>query len=106
MGKAYGTWSRIFDSRSEGFGFVIAANLIDDDPIDFSEQDFIGMKPVAHGNGKCHCELQVGSHGEYMIYQVGGSFYLPFGTTGRTEASFLAAEGNYLLFLTALADKS
>jgi len=41
-----------------------------------------------------------------MIYQVGGSFYLPFGTTGRTEASFLAAEGNDLLFLTALADKS
>jgi hypothetical protein len=41
-----------------------------------------------------------------MIYQVGCSFYLAFGTTGRTEASFLAAEGNYLLFLTALADKS
>jgi hypothetical protein len=35
---------------------------------------------------------------------MGGSFYLPFSTTGRTEASFLAAEGNYLLFLTTLAD--
>jgi hypothetical protein len=41
-----------------------------------------------------------------MIYQVGGSFYLAFGTTGRTEASFLATKSNDLLFLTALADKS
>ncbi|MEI8296205.1 MAG: hypothetical protein WCG04_06760, partial [Alphaproteobacteria bacterium] len=27
----------------------------------------------------------VRSHGEYVIYQMRCSFYLPFGTTGRTE---------------------
>jgi hypothetical protein len=64
------------------------------------------MEPVTHRDRKRYYKLTVRSHGKYMINQVGCSFYLPFGTTGRTEASFLAAEGNYLLFLTALADKS
>jgi hypothetical protein len=64
------------------------------------------MEPVAHGNGKRHYKLTIGSHGEYVIYQMGGSFYLPFGTTGRTEASFFTAEGNYLLLMTALAHES
>ncbi|MEI8028087.1 MAG: hypothetical protein WCI18_17195 [Pseudomonadota bacterium] len=41
-----------------------------------------------------------------MIYQMGSSFYLSFGTTGRTEASFFTAKGNYLLFLTAIANES
>jgi len=62
------------------------------------------MEPVTHRNGKRYYELAVRSHGEYVIYQMSGSFYLAFGTTGRTEASFFTAEGNYLLFLTALAD--
>jgi len=62
------------------------------------------MEPVTHRDGKRHYKLAVRSHGEYVIYQMRCSFYLAFGTTGRTEASFLAAEGNYLLLLTALAD--
>jgi hypothetical protein len=64
------------------------------------------MEPVTHRNGKRYYELTVRSHGEYVIYQMRCSFYLAFGTTGRTEASFLATKSNDLLFLTALADKS
>ena len=56
-----------------------------------------------HGNGKSHYKLAVRSHGVFVIYQMGCSFYLAFGTTGRTEASFLTTKGNYLLFLMSLA---
>ena len=81
-------------------------NLFDDDSVDFRKQFFIRMEPVTHGDGKRYYELAVRSHGEYVIYQMGSSFYLAFSTTGRTEASFLAAKSNYLLFLTALAHES
>ncbi len=106
LGKAYGARFRILNPRGEGFGFVVAVTLFEEDSVDIRKQFFIRMEPVAHQDGKRHFKLAVRSHGEYVIYQMGGSFYLPFGTTERTEASFRTAKGNYLLFLTALTDKS
>ena len=67
----------------------MAVNLFDDDSIDFREQFFIRMEPVTHRDGKRYYELAVRSHGEHVIYKMGGSFYLAFGTTGRTETFFL-----------------
>lgn len=61
LGEAYGSRFWVLDPIGESFCFIVLMNLFDDDPVDFGEQFFVGVKPITHGNGKAHNILAKGS---------------------------------------------
>jgi|GEM_PF-6649139 len=105
LGKADGARCGVFYTEAFGFFYEGTVDLFRDDFMDRGEELFIGMNPVAHGNGKRDNKLPVGDKGQYVIYQVMGCFCHALSATTRTVASFLTREGDDFFFIAASTGK-
>jgi hypothetical protein len=74
LGKADGAWGWVFYAKAFRLYYEVAVDLFRYDSVNRGEEFFIGMDPVAHGNGKRDDKLPVRDKGQHVIYEMMRSF--------------------------------
>ena len=72
---------------------IEAGDVLIDDALYFREELFVGMEPVAHGDGEGNNKLAVRNDRKDVIDEVSRGFSHSSTTATGAEASFFAGEG-------------
>ena len=85
---------------------IEGCDLLIDDALYFREELFVGMEPVAHGDGEGNNKLAVRNDRKDVIDEVSRGFSHSSTTATGAEASFFAGEGENHFLAAAVALKS